>query len=101
MKRILRIKQKNNIEVKFITNDETATWYFVNWDNDVKDENDNYVIYTNKNTFGEKKAIFKSKDWGVVCRIGNLINGSFHEYFSIGNSYTNDFPINIDDLRDK
>lgn len=87
MQRILKITSKNPLDLNISIDDKNLTWYFVSWDHDILDEEGNYTIYTYKKTFGEKVPVFKSKDWGIVCNIGNMINGMFHHYFEISNSY--------------
>ena len=96
MKRTLYISPKNSLELCFVKDDKKATWYFVHWNNDETDEEGNYTIYTYKTTFGERIPIFKSKDWSVICNVGNMVNGMFHNYFQISDSYPLLPPLNID-----
>jgi hypothetical protein len=98
MKRILYISSKNSVEFNTVTDDKKRTWYFVHWDKSDIDENGNYTIYTHKGAFGERIPVFKSKDWGVICNVGNMLNGLFHSYFQISNSYSLTTPLNLDTL---
>ena len=91
MKRTLNVKDKSKFELEIIENKDEQTWYFVHWNNDEKAEDGYYTIYTYQKTFGERIPIYKSKDWSEICKIGNLINGLFHNYFSISDKY----PIQI------
>ena len=50
---------------------------------DEKDEEGNFTIYTYQKTFDERIPIFKSNDWTLICKVGNLMNGLFHNYFNI------------------
>lgn len=99
MKRQIRIDENNLLDVEISrTISKNNTWYFVHWSKDDIDLEGNYTIYTFRDTFSEKTPIFKSKNWSLVCRIGNLINGVFHKYFNISDSYSLKEPLNIDDF---
>ena len=100
MKRTLKITSNNSLDFNVSIDDNKPTWYFVNWDNEV-DADNNYTIYTNRRTFGKKIPVFKSKDWSIICKVGNLINGLFHSYFEISNSYPLEPLINIDTYSSK
>ncbi len=91
MIKTLIVKDKSKFELEIIENKDEYTWYFVHWNNDEIDENGDFTIFTYKKTFGEKIPIFKSKDWGEICKVGNIINGLFHNYLDISDKY----PINI------
>lgn len=97
MKRTLIVAPSNLLKLNIATGSENRTWYFVNWNSGEKDENGCYTIYTYKSTYGESIPVFKSKDWDVICNVGNLINGMFHRYFEISNSYPIVPPLNLDD----
>lgn len=96
MKRTFYISPNNNLEINFIKSQTDRTWYFVHWNKDEIDENGNYTIYTYKKTFSERIPVFKSKEWGIVCKIGNMLNGTFHEYFQISDSYSLNPVLNLD-----
>ena len=100
MKRKLILSNKNNLEFEIAKDDKNFNWYFVNWD-ETLDEDGNYSIYTNNESFKKKILVFKSKDWSIICSIGNLINGMFHNYFGISNSYPINSAISIDNLLKK
>jgi|JI10StandDraft_1071094.scaffolds.fasta_scaffold1187769_1 hypothetical protein len=91
MKRTLIIEDKSKFEFEIIENKDERTWYFVHWNNDEKDEEGNFTIYTYQKTFDERIPIFKSNDWTLICKVGNLMNGLFHNYFNISDKY----PINL------
>lgn len=98
MKRILYTASSIPLEFNIIEGKENRTWYFVHWNKDEIDEKGNYTIYTYKSTFGERIPVFQSKDWGVTCNVGNLLNGLFHRYFEISNSYSLAPVLNIDEI---
>ncbi|HQO88332.1 MAG TPA: hypothetical protein PKX72_00295, partial [Chitinophagales bacterium] len=82
MKRKLILASKNEfeLELSFEDNNEGRTWYFVHW-NEHPNEDGYYVVYTYRKTFGESIPIFTSKDYKIICKVGNIINGLFHTYF--------------------
>ena len=99
MERKLNLTEGNSLEFEIVKdNSKERTWYFVNWSYDEIDENGNYTIYTKHDTFGERIAIFKSNNWSITCKVGNMINGLFHRYFSISNSYPLSPLVNLDML---
>ena len=83
MNRVINILDNRELEIKINKSNQNPTWYFVHWNNDEKDEEGNYTIYTHNSTFGEQIPVFKSKNWEEVCATGNLINGLFHKYLNI------------------
>ena len=91
MKRTLIIEDKSKFEFEIIENKDERTCYFVHWNNDEKDEEGNFTNYTYQKTFDERIPIFKSNDWTLICKVGNLMNGLFHNYFNISDKY----PINL------
>lgn len=98
MKRKLIIANKNELEFELSPENDSngRTWYFVHWDNQPNVDG-YYIIYTYRTTFGKSSPIFMSKDFKIICKVGNMINGLFHSYFNISDSYplTN---IVLDDL---
>lgn len=93
MKRTLYIAPNNELQLSIATSMENRTWYFVHWNKEEVDGDGNYIIYTYQSTFGNRNPVFKCKDWSTVCKMGNMINGLFHEYFQISKSYPLDSPL--------